>query len=210
MLKIILPASAALCLSTSVSAAAPPEPSAALSARPASVPMVGGAYLGMSIAAWKALPRPQTMSPRAVPSCSGADREGGVGAVRDLVAKPRGPIICSYQARYGAVSLPQALRLTPKYLARDPHYTFTGGRLSTIRFITSVDAFDALVAQFTQAYGSPQQTLRGSISFGRAVRFPRVQQVWRVGDQILQIKDPVGRPDRLEVELTTLARGPVA
>jgi hypothetical protein len=203
MVRTVLFACAGLCLATQASAAPVATSSSDLSSRPGSAPMLGGAYLGMTLGVWKTLPRPPSLSANAIASCTEKSAAGDVAGARQAAVEPGGPVVCSYLARYGAVTLAQSLRLTSKYLARNPQYTFADGRLSAIRFLASTDAFDSLMAQFSPAYGAPMETMRDNVSFGGTIRLPRVQKVWRVGDQWLRITDPAERPDRLEVELTT-------
>lgn len=202
MMKSVVAACAGFCLATQAHQAAALIPNSDGAARPRSAPMMGGAYLGMTFAAWKALTRPPSLSARAVPSCSGGSASGDLVGRPAVDGEPGRPVVCSYLARYGAVTLTQSLQLTPKYLARDPHYTFVDGRLTMVAFLTSVDAFDALMAKFIQAYGAPAETVRDTTTFGGAMRFPRVQKLWRLGDQQLRITDPAKRPGRLEVELS--------
>lgn len=198
------------CLAASVGVA-PSQISTALNSRPDFVWAVGGAHLGMSLAAWKALPRAPGLSARAVPSCS----EGTTNA--DLAGVPRRPesprrttIICSYMARYGAMTLTQSVSLTAKYRARDPHFTFTDGRLSAVRFYTSIDAFNALTAKFIKAYGAPSTTIRDKTSFSDGALLPRVQMVWRWEGQSIRLTDPAGQPNQLEVNVSATTKAPVA
>jgi hypothetical protein len=155
-----------------------------------------GAELGMTLDAWRALPFPGTPSPRVAASCS-TDGAAKVGAPRTAVSTKPSVTVCTYASRYGDITLPQPFPLTSRSLARDPRYSFTEGRLTTIEFDTSIDAFNDLVALFISRYGPEQRTIRDQIG---PHHWPRVRKIWRLPAASILLTDPAARPGQLSVQ----------
>jgi hypothetical protein len=155
---------------------------------------VNGAMLGMSLQAWKNLPPPSGPESRAEPLCSDdmATKQlaalSASGGERDPTA-----MVCVYASRYGSYVLPQSLPLTSRYRKREPRFLFVDGQLKEIRYLTSPDAFSALVAQMDAAYGPAISTLRDTQASTAGQRFS-VRKRWRTASGTVEIVDPA--PDR--------------
>ncbi|HEY1751974.1 MAG TPA: hypothetical protein VGG29_11965 [Caulobacteraceae bacterium] len=145
-----------------------------------------GATLGMSLADWKAQPPPADAGPGAEAVCTPQPAAGQVS--------------CGYDSEVGRTALPRALRLDKRYLARGVAYMFNDGRLTEIRFQSSVDAYNDVMAMLTKRYGPPSHTARDSLksSIGR---LQRVHQVWRTPDGVVTLADPAPTPAALTVRL---------
>ena len=177
-------------------AAAPPLAAAELFA-------INGARLGMSFRAWQALPRPGPAPDHIVTDCK-PDREGA-GRVR--AGTPR--LECRYVARYGDYALPVSFPLIGRRRMRKPVFEFVGGRLAGIRFRTTVDAFNQVMAVLQQGYGPPQRIVRDSVRI-EGVALPRVRASWRTAGGIVTLTDPSPNPERLEVRLGAASAEPDA
>jgi hypothetical protein len=167
-----------------------------------------GARLGMTLAQWRALPFGGDTAQHISGLC--ADAPAPVGAGRRKARKPPGQppvLLCSYVARYGRVIVPESFALTPAFLARDPEYYFTGGRLSKIEFHVSVDGFNALVALFRGRYGLENQTVRDSVTIEHGLELQRVQKIWRLPGGSLRITDPSSVYNELLVQYEASGAG---
>ena len=155
----------------------------------------GGASLGMSKADWLQLVPSGVTTGRAAASCAPAAGVAAAGAA----------VSCTYATRYGQVTLPQAIPLSGGYLARAPTYVFVGDRLRRIEFRTSLNAFNALDARFTQRFGPPSLTLRQAVPTHSGPKLDRVVRAWRAPGGVVRIIDPsTARPDSLSVVYTDL------
>ncbi len=173
---------------TAMAMAVAATPLAAIAAQPLPVrfsdrPMgFDGAWLGMSLAQWRAIPPP----PQARSRCQAA--AGGAAS-------------CDYDTRYGTVVLPAAYDLAGAYLARDPHYLFRSGALAEIRFRTSIDAYDPVTAMLTRRFGPATRLVRsqGPTPYGFIQH--KVVATWTRPDGVVTLTDPSGRPDQMEIRL---------
>ena len=160
---------------------------------------LGPAWLGMTLAQWRALRRADEGDGHVSASCTGVAGGDGAGPLKIAAsAPPRSAEVCSYIDRYGRIALPQSIALTSTYRTSNPEYYFVGGALSKIEFRVSIDAFNALVAQFRARYGWESRTVRDSVTASGMV-FPRVQKVWRLPNGSIRIVDPSSRYNDLLV-----------
>lgn len=164
-----------------------------------------GARLGMSLDDWRSLPDRLWPSSHVVPSC--VPDSGSTGLSQGATSSPAGVLECSYRARDGKTLYQQSFPLFGSFVARAPSFAFVDGRLSQIRFRTSVDAFSRLDAWFTRQLGPPVQTMRDDVRFGQGFTFPRVRRHWRRGDVDVWLIDPSRRPDQLAVRYGAPGRG---
>lgn len=150
----------------------------------------GGAMLGMSKADWLQLVPGGVTAGRAAATCAPA---------------PDATVSCTYATRYGQETLPQAIPLSGGYLAREPTYVFVSDRLRRIEFRTSLNAFNALDARFTQRFGPPSLTLRQTLPAHSGPKLNRVVRAWRAPGGVVRIIDPsTARLDSLSVVYTDL------
>jgi hypothetical protein len=77
-----------------------------------------------------------------------------------------------------------------KYLARDLTFTFTSGRLTQIRFLASIDAYDRVRAGLDEAYGPPTSLEFDTIKIIHSIVTPHVAASWRRGPALIIIHDP--------------------
>lgn len=174
-----------------VSANAPPAPDGL---------DLAGVHLGMALQAWKALKFPGATSARVGPVCSdepavATDRL--LPAATDLKA---GVVICGYLSRYGRFRLPQTINLGPTLQARHLRFTFVSGRLSSIEYRASVDAFDDITARLTARFGPPNKLARDSVRTELGA-FPRVREIWSTSRGQIELVDPVPPYTDLSVRL---------
>ncbi len=174
-----------------VSASAPPAPDGL---------DLAGVHLGMTRQAWKTLKFPGATSARVEPVCSDepATATGGLlPAGTDLKA---GVVVCGYLSRYGRYYLPQVISLGLRLQARHLRFTFVNGRLSSMEYRASVDAFNDLTARLTARYGPPTKLVRDTVRTELGA-FPRVRQTWRTSRGQIELVDPVQPFTDLSVRL---------
>jgi hypothetical protein len=146
------------------------------------------ARLGMSLADWKGLPNPAGGPySRAQADCR--------AAAGDLT-------VCSYETHYGDFVLPQSFPLNSQYQAHELKYYFTNGRLSRVEFLTSIDAFNDIVAALEAKYGPASQTIRDQTPPTYSRKEPRVQKIWRLASGVVRVVDPSSRENRLIVQIS--------
>lgn len=156
---------------------------------------MNGARLGMSLDAWRALPPPGEPGSHVVTECAPAPP-------RPQTPSAHPPMECRYVGRYGRFALPEAFPLSRRYLVRNPSFEFVDGRLASIRFQTSIDAFDTVMADLKRAYGPPTTLSRGSTSL-RGYPVPRVTAAWTTAGARVTLTDPSPNPDRLEITVAS-------
>jgi len=159
-----------------------------------------GVRLGMTREAWKALPFPGVSSGRVEPVCSDdpeAPQNGFFSVAIDRVA---GVVVCGYRTRYGRFSLPQPIELGPLQVRR-LRFAFIKGRLSSIEYRTSVDAFNDLMTRLTARYGPPARLVRDNVRTELGA-FPRVRQTWNTSRGRIDLVDPVQPFTDLSVRLS--------
>ncbi|MGA0603806.1 hypothetical protein ACO2Q3_24075 [Caulobacter sp. KR2-114] len=145
-----------------------------------------GARLGMTIAAWKALPLPTTGPTHLARAC--AQGAGGL-------------VTCRYADVYGAYDLPQAHRLYPARPAWRVRYQFLNGRLAAISLRTSIDAYNDVVSGLTRAYGKPRRTRVDRVAVGPGQSRARVRTTWARSGAQVELTDPSANPVRLSLRL---------
>lgn len=171
---------------------------------PASIPgapapdpfMMNGVRLGISLEAWRALPRPVDAQGQVVADCQ--PHAGAAPSAPRLQSSER--MECRYVGKYGAYELPASFPLRGRYRIRQPVFEFVGGRLAAIRFRTSTDAFSQLMATLRSNYGPPQRVERDTVRV-EGVALPRVAARWARDGQIVSLTDPSSSPDQLEVRM---------
>lgn len=164
-----------------------------------------GAELGMTVAAWKALPPPPGIGQSAAPDCGPAV----AAALRDEptgVAPSGGGTTCAYDARYGNDVLLRSARLDDRYRIEGLRYRFADGRLAEVAYTASIDAYDDITARLTRKYGPPVQTIRDMLKT-TAGRFRRVRQTWRTPSGVVRLDDPTADPLRLGVRIESGGAG---
>jgi hypothetical protein len=159
-----------------------------------------GVRLGTGLAEWKALAFPGRDSDQVAATCSSAPARTSKGGPSTAQAQPT--VVCGYVAKSGSVDLPPSLPLTGNFLVRDPKYEFVGGRLSSIAFHTSIDAFNDLTTRFEARYGPASQTLYDDVKTRGGYDIPRVRKIWRLAGGSIEITDPTNPPTQLEVQFT--------
>jgi hypothetical protein len=160
-----------------------------------------GVRLGMTLAAWKALPFPGSTSSRARPVCTdGADAisSGLLPARSDLSAET---VVCAYFSQYGRFMLPDPVALGPRIVTRRLRFTFEDGRLSAIEYRTSVNAYDDLAARLNTRYGPSARLTRDSVKTS-AGAYPRVRRTWQAPDGQIELIDPVAPYTDLSLRLS--------
>ena len=85
------------------------------------------------------------------------------------------------------------------YRARELTHVFVGGRLSSIAFTSSIDAFAFTVAELRREYGDPAEIVRDRVRLASGVSRPRVRMIWRRAGSTIRLTDPIGRGGRLAV-----------
>ena len=160
-----------------------------------------GVHIGMTQNAWKAAPFPGAPSSRVEPVCSD-DAAATAGLVAATASARRaGVVICAYMSHYGRFRLPQAIDLGPGLQARRLRFTFVKGRLSSIEYRASADAFNELTTRLTGRYGPPRNLIRDAVKTELGA-FPRVRQTWRTPRGEIDLVDPVQPFTELSVRLT--------
>ena len=158
---------------------------------------LGGARLGLSLEAWRALPWP---------GAEGVGDADCAAPARTQAASPGGGapsvLVCRRVHRYGAYSMADSLPLAGPYQARDPAFVFVDGRLSEVRFKTAADAFNLVTARVDKAYGKPAKIERDAVRLeAGAPAVPRVRMTWRNAAGSVVVTDPAADPNVLAVDL---------
>ncbi|MFI4963756.1 MAG: hypothetical protein ACHP9T_00175 [Caulobacterales bacterium] len=159
-----------------------------------------GARLGMTEAAWKAMPPPGRLSPHARPACSN-DAGGAPGLTQAAVRQSAGPVVCAYVDAYGKLSLPEAFTLDAKYRVDQMTVSFANDRLVEIRCNASTDAYDALVHDFQARYGPTAKLVRDKVRTEIGL-LPRVTQTWSTPAGAIQLVDPTPPYTELSLRFT--------
>jgi hypothetical protein len=77
------------------------------------------------------------------------------------------------------------------YRASDLTSTFVDGRLASVTFATSIDAFADVVAELKRSDGQPDRVDRDATALASGVKLPHVRMVWRRGAAAIRLSDPV-------------------
>jgi hypothetical protein len=178
---------------------------AAQAAPPAQILEFKGAELGMSLQDWKALPFPGQSLIAVNPVCSDDPKSARVDMAISPAEKQAGVIACTYV--YGAADgdgprhpVPLDDHLTADHVL----YKFRDGRLASISYQVSVDAFDDIVARLRAEAGAPAVIQRDQVKTAMGEKIPRVRMNWRTPTGSVLLTDPANRQNRLSV---TLAAG---
>ncbi|MGH7024939.1 MAG: hypothetical protein ACREEB_15315 [Caulobacteraceae bacterium] len=162
-----------------------------------------GARLGTSVKAWRSLPPPPGVGLDATPACSnevGAARVPGFRLSATEAAT--GVVACAWVSRFGHTVLSHSVKVLGAYRTSDLAWLFTRGRLSEIRFATSIDAYDALTGRFDKLYGRPVRVVRDRLRTSTG-RLPRVRETWHAAAGTVVLEDPMASdPTLLRVRFT--------
>jgi hypothetical protein len=161
-----------------------------------------GVRLGMTPDEWRALPFPGASPARVEPVCSDDPSAPANGYFSTAIVRGPGIVVCGYRTRYGRFSLPQPIELGPKLEVRRLRFTFVKGRLSSIEYRASTNAFNDLTARLTTRYGPPTKLVRDSVRTELGA-FPRVRQTWNTSRGQIELVDPVQPFTDLSVRLST-------
>jgi hypothetical protein len=162
-----------------------------------------GAELGMSLADWKAAPFPARISSPVAAVCSN-DPQGAAAGLKVTAAQARfGEIVCTYVSAGTGSPDWQVIPITDQFMADHVIYGFRAGRLTSITYQTSADAFDNVVARIKAQIGPSSQVQRDRMPTRWGVDLQRVKMFWRTPAASAQLVDPSTRPDKLSVTLST-------
>jgi hypothetical protein len=87
------------------------------------------------------------------------------------------------------------------FMARDPTYTFTNGRLSKITFRSSIDGFGFAMASLKHRFGPPTVIARDRIVVADGLNRAHVGITWRNGRSTITLNDPTADAAHLEVDM---------
>jgi hypothetical protein len=162
-----------------------------------------GAELGMSLADWKAAPFPARTSNPVAAACSN-DPSGAAAGLKVTAAQARlGEIVCTYISAEPGSPDWEVIPITDQIMADHVIYGFRAGRLTSISYQTSVDAFDNVVARIKAQIGPSSEVQRDLLHTRWGVDLQRVKMFWRTPDGSAQLVDPFARPDKLSVTLSS-------
>ena len=149
-----------------------------------------GASLGMSLAAWRAMPPPGKLTPNVRAICSSDTDAAGSGLAPTPEQRKAGVVVCAYLSRYGRFSFPEHFPLDDHYRTTRLRYVFKGDRLIEIRCRAPVNAYLPLQARLKARYGPAGKLVRDQVSTS-AGRLPRVTQTWSTAKGSVELTDPV-------------------
>lgn len=163
-----------------------------------------GAELGMTLADWKAQPFPGHAQAAVSPVCSDDPKAARLDMAISPAEKQAGVIACTYI--YGPADgdgprhpVPMDDHLTADHVL----YKFHDGRLVSIRYLVTVDAFDDIVARLDALTGAHATLRRDQIKAELGEKLPRVRMSWRTTHGEVELSDPANQANRLSVTLTT-------
>ncbi|HEX3366259.1 hypothetical protein [Phenylobacterium sp.] len=159
----------------------------------------------MSQADWRTLPPPGKPSPHTKAKCSNDPDAAGL-TLTDAERSAR-VVVCAYVDAWGTLSLPVGFTYDQKYPLDHLRYWFSGSRLTQIRATASLEAFAALIGDFTRRYGAPMKLVRDSIP-SEIGPLPRVSETWSTPQGSIDLIDPTLPSDEIALRFT--ARGPVS
>ena len=166
-----------------------------------------GSPLGMPLAAWRGAPFPgATADVR--PVCA----SDGAGAGRQASPIPTAganasDLVCTY-AFAGPSGLRVPVPIGDGFYARRIRYVFRAGRLSEISFMTSPNAFDAMVARVDAQIGPARQTTRDTARvFDRTL--PRVRMRWPSPAGVVTLVDPAAQTGLIAMDYAAVAAVPL-
>ncbi len=163
-----------------------------------------GAELGMTLASWKAQPFPGHATTQVSPICSDDPKAGRLDMAISPAEKQAGVVACTYV--YGPADgdgprHPVAMddRLTADHVL----YKFRDGRLASIRYLITVDAFDDIVARLDTLTGAHATLQRDQIKANLGENLQRVRMSWHTPTGLVELSDPAKQANRLSVTLST-------
>ena len=170
-------------------------------ARPASDTQLEfkGAALDMTLAAWNTSPFPGAGERRAV--CSDGPDAHAVGIALSADERREGALVCTYT--FADRGGPRAeVPIGDGLLARRVRYVFKDGRLVSIGYRASPDAFDAIVARVDSQLGRAAQIARDRVRLDDGSVVARVRMRWAGPAGVVALTDPI-ETGRLSVVLST-------
>jgi hypothetical protein len=163
-----------------------------------------GAELGMTLAQWKAQPFPGQAQTAVSPVCSDDPKAARLDMAITPAETQAGVIACTYV--YGPADgdgprhpVPMDDRLTADHVL----YKFRDGRLISIRYLVTIDAFDDIVARLDALTGAHGTVQRDLMKAGSGAKLARVRMDWTTPMGRIELSDPASRANRLSVTLST-------
>lgn len=166
-----------------------------------------GAYLGMSLEAWRRAPFPGTPNPHTAPTCTAGAGSTAAGLTKASAAATTE--VCAYVSRYGSAILTEDVPWTQGLLAKSPRYVFTGGRLTRIDIHVGIDAFDKVMARMKARYGAPSRMVRDNMKT-RVGALSRVTVRWKTPAGAIELVDPTADLANMTISFIDPAAHPVA
>jgi hypothetical protein len=163
-----------------------------------------GAELGMTLADWKAQPFPGHAQTAVSPVCSDDPKAARLDMAITPAETQAGVVACTYV--YGPANgdgprhpVPMDDRLTADHVL----YKFRDGRLISIRYLVTIDAFDDIVARLDALTGAHGTVQRDLMKAGSGAKLARVRMDWTTPMGRIELSDPASRANRLSVTLST-------
>src|ERR1700744_4687654 len=137
------------------------------------------------------MPPPPAVPPPPSPLSAAPYGFAGVamGSPQADLARVRPKAICSPPVAGAVECRAPDQPLGGGFFARELVYRYTGGRLSEIRFHSSIDGFAFVVARLKQDFGAPSDILRDYVILYRH-SFDHVRFTWRNGRSRITLSDP--------------------
>jgi len=164
----------------------------------ATPPAFKGAWVGMSVDAWRDLRLPPGVGDLARPACRSLAATGDRHGDTENARRTGADLTCFYSDPHG---LDRSVRLDNGFRASQVRYAFVGGVLSEIRYQTSIDAYNDLTALYGRRYGKPVIETRDTVRTTFGVR-PRVRQVWRTEFGSVELVDPASDPTKIRIRIS--------
>jgi hypothetical protein len=110
---------------------------------------------------------------------------------------------CSPGAPHGDIMVCHGddIALGGGFMARDPTFTFVGGRLSKIWIRSSIDGFAFAMAALKHRFGQPHAIVRDRIIAADGLNRAHVAITWRNGRSTITLNDPSADAAHLEVNM---------
>jgi hypothetical protein len=162
-----------------------------------------GAELGMTLADWKAQPFPGRAQTAVSPICSDDPRAARLGMAITPAEKQAGVIGCTYVYGPADGDGPRhPVAMTDRLTADHVLYKFRDGRLASVRYLITVDAFDDVVARLDALTGTHATVQRDQVKAELGETLPRVRMNWKTTSGQVELSDPSNNPNRLSVTLS--------
>jgi hypothetical protein len=161
-----------------------------------------GAQIGMSRESWDTMQPPGPVSSHTKRACSD---EAGTGSPAPTPAEQSaGLVVCTYVDIWGRLHLPVRFPYGANYRVDHLRYGFANDRLIEIRCAVGLDAFNAIVGDFTKRYGRPIGLQRDRVK-SELGPLPRVRETWSLPQGSIELIDPILPDDEIGVRLTSLS-----